>query len=109
MAISDCSPHHGFFRRSRGGFFIAPKSGEKRGFVWAAAVDEKENKKNKDTFFAALGSGGPELETHSYRDFSLGIKNSVTQSKSADEKKYYLNLLKTIQTGIPVICVGGIE
>jgi len=90
--------------------FSLPQNPERKGYLfWAAAVDEKENKKNKDTFFAALGSGGPELETHSYRDFSLGIKNSVTQSKSADEKKYYLNLLKTIQTGIPVICVGGIE
>lgn len=90
--------------------FPLPQNPDRKGYLfWAVAVEEKENKKNKDTFFAALGSGGPELETHSYRDFSLVIKNSVTQSKSPAEKKYYLSLLKTIQDGIPVICVGGIE
>lgn len=87
-----------------------PQNPERMGFLfWAASLDEKENKKNKDSFYAALGSGGPELETHSYRDFNLLIKNSVTKSKNAEEKKAYLNLVKQIQSGIPVVCVGGLE
>ena len=78
-------------------------------FFWAKSLNEIQDKKNKEDFFAVNDGGGEKFQVLSFKKFILWIQQSKSHAKSEDERKYFSELLSQVEEGIPVLCIRGKE
>ena len=78
-------------------------------FFWSKSLNEIQDKKNREDFFAVNDGGGDKFQVLSFKKFILWIQQSKSRAKSEDEKKYFSELLSQVEEGIPVLCIRGKE
>ena len=78
-------------------------------FFWANSLNEKQDKKNKDDFVASNTGGGEAIQVLSFKKFIQWVHISENKSQTTDEKRYYQELKKKVEDGIPVLCIRGKE